>query len=113
MPRSKYEEIYKKIRDDIILGKYTNGDYLPSENEYVNHFGCTRNTIRRALYMLEQEGFVLPQHGKGVQVIYKDEEGKSADNHGYEENGSLFFPAIYSDDKGYTSPIRPRDERNY
>ena len=75
MPRSKYEEIYKKIRDDIILGKYTNGDYLPSENEYVNHFGCTRNTIRRALYMLEQEGFVLPQHGKGVQVIYKDEEG--------------------------------------
>lgn len=46
-------------------------------------------------------------------IHYKDEEGKSADNHGYEENGSLFFPAIYSDANGYTSPIRPRDERNY
>lgn len=74
MPRRKYEEIYHSIREDILHGKYTAGDYLPSENEYVNHFGCTRNTIRRALGMLEQEGIVLPQHGKGVQVIYENDD---------------------------------------
>ena len=75
MPRSKYEDIYRSIREDIMRGKYSCGDYLPSENEYVNHFGCTRNTVRRALAMLEQEGIVLPQHGKGVQVIWQKDEG--------------------------------------
>lgn len=43
---------------------------------------------------------------------YKDEEGKSADNKGVEQDGSLFFPAIYDKNAGrYTSPIRPKGER--
>ena len=43
---------------------------------------------------------------------YKDEEGKSADNKGVEQDDGLFFPAIYDKNTGrYTSPIRPKDER--
>ena len=69
MPKNKYEEILREIREQIESGRYRAGDYLPSENEYARHYGCTRNTIRRALAVLADEGYVIPQHGKGVQVI--------------------------------------------
>ncbi len=77
MPKAKYEQIYRSIREEITAGKYSFGDYLPSENEYTDRFGCTRNTIRRAISILASEGFLLPQHGKGVQVIYQPEDDRS------------------------------------
>ena len=77
MPAPKYEPIYKEIRNEILSGVYTFGDYLPSENEYTQKYGCTRNTIRRAIGLLSAEGLLLPQHGRGVQVIYSPETGKS------------------------------------
>ena len=71
MPASKYELIYRSIKSDIEGGKYAQGDFLPSENEYVKRFRCSRNTIRRALAILAQEGYILARHGAGVQVIYQ------------------------------------------
>lgn len=55
----------------------------------------------------------LDSYDVKFNIHYKDEEGKSADNKGVEQDGELFFPAIYSDAKGYYSKIRPRDERDY
>lgn len=69
MPKSKYQDILRDIRSDIESGKYRAGDYLPSENEYAKKYQCTRNTIRRALAVLTEDGYIIPQHGKGVQVI--------------------------------------------
>ena len=69
MAGTKYEPIYKEIKDGILSGQYPYGSFLPSENEYAARFGCTRNTVRRALSILSAEGYVLPQHGRGVQVI--------------------------------------------
>lgn len=70
MPKAKYEPIYKQIKEDIVNGKYKVGEYLPSENTYADRYACTRNTVRRALGILTNEGYIIPQHGKGVQVIY-------------------------------------------
>ena len=77
MPQSKYEQIYRIIRQEIESGFYRTGDFLPSENEYAARFDVTRNTIRRALSILTAEGFLLPQHGRGVQVIYEPDENRS------------------------------------
>ena len=77
MPKAKYEPIYRDIRSDIENGRFKQGEYLPSENEYCEKFQCTRNTIRRALSLLTSEGYLLPQHGKGVQVIYQPNTDKS------------------------------------
>ena len=77
MPTAKYEAIYRAIKRDIETGIYKNGDFLPSENTYTERFGCTRNTIRRALSVLTSEGYLLPQHGRGVQVIYSPQANKS------------------------------------
>ena len=72
MPQAKYEPIYHEIKSSIENGIYHSGDFLPSENEYARRFGCTRNTVRRALALLTNEGYLLPQHGRGVQVIYRN-----------------------------------------
>lgn len=77
MPAPKYESIYKELKNDILSGVYAFGDYLPSENVCTERFGCTRNTIRRAISILTSEGLLLPQHGRGVQVIYSPDTGKS------------------------------------
>lgn len=77
MPAPKFEAIYKEIKQEIESGVYRSGDYLPSENTYTVRFDCTRNTVRRALSLLEAEGYVLPLHGRGVQVIYIPQSDKS------------------------------------
>lgn len=77
MPQNKYEPIYRTIREEIETGKYHSGDYLPSENEFAARFGVTRNTVRRALSILTSEGFLLPQHGRGVQVLRQPHESRS------------------------------------
>ncbi len=77
MPKAKYEPIYQDIKSDIESGKIPYGEYLPSENTYVEKYNVTRNTIRRALSMLTSEGYLLPQHGKGVQNIYRPMTSKS------------------------------------
>ena len=77
MPKAKYEPIYRSIREEIDSGKYSYGDFLPPESILTERFGCTRNTVRRALSILTAEGYVLPQHGRGVQVIYKPDGNRS------------------------------------
>lgn len=77
MPKAKYEDIYRDIKHDIDSGKYQVGEYLPSENVYTRKYGCTRNTVRRALAMLSDQGYVIPQHGKGTQVIMTPQNNRS------------------------------------
>lgn len=77
MPQQKYEPIYQEIKREIETGVYKAGDFLPSENTYTEKYNCTRNTIRRALSMLTSDGYLLPQHGRGVQVIYSPKDLRS------------------------------------
>ena len=69
MPKAIYEGIYREIRSRIINGTYAFQEMLPTEAELTAEFGCTRNTVRRALGMLADGMFVQPIHGKGVRVI--------------------------------------------
>lgn len=69
--KNKYFEIYTELKQAIINNDYPPGSKLPSENVLRTHFHVSRNTIRRALELLAQEGFVTSVHGKGVFVMAK------------------------------------------
>ena len=71
MPKSKFEQIYKDLKEKIESGDYAYQDLLPSENTMVSIYNCSSNTIRRALSELTEQGYVQPLHGKGVRVIYQ------------------------------------------
>ena len=96
MTQSKYTEIYNEIKNKIISHEFENGDYLPSENQLTLEYDCSRNTIRRALNYLMQEGFVQPHHGKGVRVIYKEHK-----KHDLTRNGISGFKQT-AIENGYT-----------
>lgn len=71
MPKSKFEQIYRDLKEKIEQGAYPYQELLPSENTLIGQYGCSRNTVRRALAGLAAEGSVQPIHGKGVRVIYQ------------------------------------------
>lgn len=71
MPKAKYEDIYNELKNRIVTEQYKYKDLLPSENTLITHFNCSRNTVRRALAILTEEGSLQPIQGKGVRVIYK------------------------------------------
>lgn len=78
MPKSKFEEIYRDIKDKIEEGEYLYGELLPSENTLVVMYDCSRNTVRRSIAGLVEDGYVQSVHGKGVQVLYQPEEEKAS-----------------------------------
>ena len=69
MPKSKFELIYKDLKQKIEEEEYAYQELLPSENTLVSVYDCSRNTIRRAIRMLADDGYVQSLHGKGVRVI--------------------------------------------
>lgn len=74
MPKAKYEEIYKSLKHRIEEGIYAYGALMPSESMMIEVYECSRNTVRRALAVLTEDGYVQPIHGKGVRVIYQPTE---------------------------------------
>ena len=74
MPKAKFEEIYRDIKRRVEDGEFLYGELLPSENTFIGVYDCSRNTIRRALSGLVEDGYVQALHGKGVQVIYQPTE---------------------------------------
>lgn len=69
--KNKYFEIYQSIKTAITNGVYAPESKLPSEHTLCQLYDVSRNTIRRALEVLAQEGFVTSVHGKGVFVMAK------------------------------------------
>lgn len=67
--RSKYLLAAEQIRRHILNGVYSPGDRLPSERDLAKSFGVAYLTVRQALHLLIQEGFVERKHGKGTYVI--------------------------------------------
>ncbi|MDF1575392.1 MAG: GntR family transcriptional regulator [Bacteroidales bacterium] len=63
-----YRRLYEKLRKLMEDGTYKRGDLLPSENELCAAHHLTRPTVRKALDMLVNEGFILRHQGLGSIV---------------------------------------------
>ena len=71
MPKAKYDYIYKDLKEKIETEFYGYQQMLPSENEFVKEYGCSRNTVRRAIAELTADGYVQPVAGEGVRNIFQ------------------------------------------
>ncbi len=63
-----YAVIYNTLRSQIFGGKYRPGDMLPSENQLCGEFGASRETVRKGLKALEQEGLIFSRPKVGYFV---------------------------------------------
>lgn len=71
MAVAKYTEIYTVLRSRIEQGQYGFRDLLPSENALAQEFSVSRNTLRKALDRLSDQGYIQSMQGRGIQVIYR------------------------------------------
>ncbi len=63
-----YVVVADTIRDSIFSGTYNPGDLLPSENDLCVQFSASRETVRKSLKNLENDGFIVSRPGKGYFV---------------------------------------------
>jgi len=66
--RAVFRQIADQLREAIDKGRFAEGDKLPSETELIEHYGVSRMTIRNSVSVLQGEGLVAAEHGKGVFV---------------------------------------------
>jgi GntR family transcriptional regulator, trehalose operon transcriptional repressor len=66
---NKYQIIFNTIVDQIKSGEIPPNSLLPSENELKEQYDTSRETIRKALNLLAQNGYIQKVRGKGSIVI--------------------------------------------
>lgn len=66
---SKYQNIYHDLLDKIKSEEIKANTYLPSENELMKRYEVSRDTIRKALNLLRQNGYIQKNKGKGSLVL--------------------------------------------
>ncbi|MFB7248142.1 GntR family transcriptional regulator [Streptomyces populi] len=66
--RAVFRQIADQLREAIDRGRFKEGEKLPSEAELVEHYGVSRMTVRNSFSILQGEGLVAAEHGKGVFV---------------------------------------------
>ena len=63
---SKYWKLMNELKQKIVDGTYQAGDKMSSENELAAFYQVSRHTVRKALAILEHEGYIYAVHGKGT-----------------------------------------------
>ena len=66
--RRRSHEIVDLLEKAITSGEYTVGSQLPSEKTLAERFGVGRPSIREALFLLQQQGFVDVTSGSRARV---------------------------------------------
>ena len=64
-----YQEVSDSIKKDVIEGKYPLNSYIPTENELEEMYNVSKITVRKAIQILCNEGYLVKQSGKGTEVI--------------------------------------------
>ena len=64
-----YLKIHGILKDRILHGQYPLDAYLPPEPKLEEEFGVSKITVRGAVKLLVQEGYVETSSGKGTRVV--------------------------------------------
>jgi GntR family transcriptional regulator len=65
-----YHQIYEILRIEILANNYKPGDMISPASELVKQYHVSSITIRQALEMLEQEGLIYRQPGRGTFIAH-------------------------------------------
>lgn len=66
---SKYEELYYALLNRIETGEFQPQETLPKEFDLMEEYHCSRDTIRKSLQMLSQNGYIQKTKRKGSVVL--------------------------------------------
>lgn len=72
-----YEIVKNRICDEIFKGHYSDADKLPPERELEEMLEVSRVTVRKSLEILEDDGLIVRQVGRGTTVTLRNRGNKS------------------------------------
>lgn len=78
-----YVEIYRRLHQLIAQGVFKKGDRLPSETELAALMNVGRTSLRSAIILLFEDGFVKTFHGRGTYVTYDARQQKQENETGF------------------------------
>ncbi|MEV4085521.1 GntR family transcriptional regulator [Nonomuraea fuscirosea] len=70
-PTPIYEQLARIIRDRIKAGDLEERQVVPSESSLQQEHGIARGSVRRAMEVLREEGWVVTIQGRGTFVAPK------------------------------------------
>ncbi|HEM3701691.1 TPA: trehalose operon repressor [Streptococcus suis] len=68
----KYQEIYNDLKEKIRTNEYTAGSLLPTEQQFQEMYGVSRDTVRKALAILTEGGLIQKVQGRGSMVLEQE-----------------------------------------
>ena len=71
MRRSLRHSLASELRARIRAGEWGPGDRIPSEPELARRRTVSRSSMRAAITLLEEEGYVSRKHGSGTYVTHR------------------------------------------
>jgi len=71
-----YQKIYSNMLENILNGVWSDGSLIPKEQELLDLYKVSRDTLRKALERLKRDGFIYSKSGIGTfiksnRVLYK------------------------------------------
>jgi DNA-binding GntR family transcriptional regulator len=72
-PEPVYRQLAAILRAGILAGDLPAGRALPSETTLMGEYGLARETVRKAVRVLRDEGLVRIVQGRGSYVVPKGE----------------------------------------
>ncbi|WP_134904686.1 GntR family transcriptional regulator, partial [Paenibacillus polymyxa] len=65
MTKNIFLQIYQDYSGQIQTGELAPGTKMPSENELAREYNTSRETVRKALHLLAQNGYIHKIKAKG------------------------------------------------
>lgn len=99
---SKYQLIANELRNKILLKTYKLNQAIPSELQLQKEYDVSRHTIRQAISVLANEGYLRKEKGSGTYVDNKYQQTVSTQT----ENKTIGVITTYLSDYIFPSIIR-------
>lgn len=105
--KPKYQVIIEDIKSKILSGDYNVGEQIPTESALQSMYEVSRQTVRKAILELSNEGFLRSEKGSGTYVSnqYRSKTGGSS------HKKTIGVITTYISDYIFPSIIRGIDSR--
>ncbi|WP_339291125.1 GntR family transcriptional regulator [Paenibacillus sp. FSL E2-0201] len=79
--KPKYQVIIDDIKSKILSGDYNVGEQIPTESSLQSMYEVSRQTVRKAILELSNEGFLRSEKGSGTYVSNQYRSKNSGSSH--------------------------------
>jgi DNA-binding FadR family transcriptional regulator len=85
---TRLQSVTEELRNQIASGGWPAGRQVPPERALAEQFGLARNTLRRVLKLLEDEGLLERHVGRGT-FVRSPSDGKANGSNGHNGHGAV------------------------